>query len=82
MIVKLVLTPIFELLYFAFGGLETLDFVIPTSFLGTLSFILSSASYFLPLSDLLLMSSIWFIIATFNIWWTFATWVWKMLPFT
>ena len=82
MILELILTPIFELLYFAFGGLDTLNFVIPTSFLGTLSFIISSASYFLPLTDLLLMSSIWFIIATFNIWWTFTTWVRKMLPFT
>lgn len=82
MILELLLTPIFELLYFAFGGLETVNFTLPTTFLGTLSFIINSATYFLPVSDLMIMSSIWFLIATFNIWWTFTTWAWRMLPFT
>lgn len=82
MILEFILNPIFELLNFAFSSLNDLSFEIPTTFLGTLAMFLNVSSKFLPLTDLFIMSSIWFAIATFNIWWTFTTWVWKMLPFT
>lgn len=82
MITELIATPIFELLYYAFNSLDVLSLELPSSFLGALSMMLNASSYFLPLGDLLIMSGVWFTIATFNIWWTFATWTWKMLPFT
>ena len=81
MILEFLLNPLFELLTFAVANLNDLSVEIPTTFLGTLSSFLNISATFLPLGDLFLMSGIWFAIATFNIWWTFTTWLWKMLPF-
>lgn len=70
-------------LEFLFSLLPSLDSIqMPTGFFQWFTDILSVSSYFLPVTDFLIMMGIWFAATNFEIIWKTLQRIWDALPFT
>lgn len=83
MIIEAILTVIKVALEFIFSLLPTLDLLqMPIGFIEWFINVLSGVSYFLPITDFLIMFGLWMAITNFQIVWKLLQRIWDALPFT
>lgn len=83
MIIEGILYVIKIALEFIFSLLPTLDILqLPIGFIEWFVNILKGVSYFLPITDFLIMFGVWIAVTNFQIVWKLLQRLWDALPFT